>query len=60
MALQFYLDNKKVSRKLLEEKFGKEKLAQRIVDAKEEWIEDPGEPVVWMDGMSIGGDAYED
>jgi hypothetical protein len=48
--------DEKVSRKTLDEKFGKEKVAQRIVEAKETWQDDPYEQVSWMDGMTIGNE----
>jgi len=51
--MKFYLNNKKVSRKALEEKHGKAKVAQRIKEAKETWSEDPYIEVSWMDGMRI-------
>ena len=54
--MTFYMYDKKVSRKTLDEKFGKEKVAQRIVEAKETWREDPYEQVSWMDGMTIGNE----
>ena len=51
--MKFYLNDKKISKKAIEEKFGKEKVAQRIKDAKETWSEDPYTQVSWMDGMRI-------
>ena len=54
--MTFYMFDEKVSRKTLDEKFGKEKVAQRIVEAKETWQEDPYEQVSWMDGMTIGNE----
>jgi len=56
--MKFYLNNKKVSRKALEEKFGKEKIAQRIKEAKETWSEDPLTEVSWADGMRIEHGLY--
>ena len=51
--MKFYLNDKKISKKVLEEKFGKEKVVQRIKDAKETWSEDPYTQVSWMDGIRI-------
>jgi len=57
--MKFYLNGKNVSRKSLAEKYGKEKIAQRVEDAKETWLEDPYTEVSWMDGMLIENELQE-
>ncbi len=47
------VNGKKVSRKMAEEKFGKETVARRIKEAKEVFMEDPLVLSEWMDGMNI-------
>jgi len=54
--MKFYLNGKKVSKKSLEEKFSKERIKERIAEAKETWAEDPYIQVDWMDGMEIRND----
>ena len=48
--MKFYINGKKISKKALAEKIGKEKLDQRIQEAKKEWAEDPDLLVQWWLG----------
>lgn len=53
MKVTIKVNGKRISKKAAEEKYGKEKIAQRIQDAKESYFEDPLELNTWMDGMEI-------
>lgn len=53
MKLEIRINGKKVSKKKAEELIGKEKLARRIEEAKETFMEDPFILNQWMDGMTI-------
>ena len=57
--MKFYLNNKKVSKKTLEQQIGKEKIAERIKYATVKWAEDPGVQISWMDGMRIEHELQE-
>lgn len=48
-----YVNDKKVTKKAAEYALGEERLAARIKDAKESWMEDPYREISWMDGMRI-------
>lgn len=47
------MNGKKISKKKAEEMIGKERLQQRIEEAKQAFREDPLEEISWMDGMEI-------
>ena len=47
------LNGKKISKKKAVELFGKEKVENRIKEAKESFMNDPYEINSWMDGMEI-------
>nr|DAK12224.1 MAG TPA: hypothetical protein [Caudoviricetes sp.] len=47
------LNGKKTSKKKAIELFGKEKVENRIKEAKESFMNDPYEINSWMDGMEI-------
>ncbi len=47
------LKGKKISKKKAIELFGKERIDNRIKEAKESFINDPYELNSWMDGMEI-------
>ena len=47
------LNGKKISKKKAAELFGKEKVENRIKEAKESFMNDPYEINSWMDGMEI-------
>jgi hypothetical protein len=47
------LKGKKISKKKAVELFGKERIDNRIKEAKESFINDPYELNSWMDGMEI-------
>ena len=51
--MKYYLKGKKTTRKALEEMFGKEKVANRIKEAKKEWKVDSLIEMSWMDGMLL-------
>jgi len=51
--MTYYMNDEKVSKKALENLFGKEKVADRTNEAVEAWREDPLEQISWMDGMAI-------
>lgn len=53
MKVTIKVNGKRISKKAAEEKYGKERIAQRIKDAKDAYIEDPLELNTWMDGMEI-------
>lgn len=57
--MKFYQNGKRISRKKLEEKLGKETVAQRVQSAKNEWVNDPGTLMLWLDGMKITHDMQE-
>lgn len=53
MKLEIYLNGKKVSKRKAEQIIGKERLENRINDAKETYTNDPYTKIEWMDGMEI-------
>lgn len=57
--MKFKHQGKYISRKALEEKLGKEKVAERIRAAKEKWADDPYTLMKWLDGMTILDDLQE-
>lgn len=53
MKTTIKVNGKRISKKAAEERYGKERIAQRIAEAKQAFIEDPYELSSWMDGMEI-------
>lgn len=47
------LDGKKISKKAAVEKFGKEKMDDRLKEAKEAFMEDPNEEISWWTGAGM-------
>lgn len=50
MRTAFYINDKKISKKKAEELVGKETLKKRISEAKERFMEEPGEMQSWYIG----------
>lgn len=53
MKIIILVNGKQISKKVAADKFGKERIENRIKDAIEHYTEDPLEPSTWMDGMEI-------
>lgn len=53
MRVEIKVNGKKISKKAAFEKFGKERVENRIQEAIEEYYNDPYTLVDWMDGMAI-------
>lgn len=53
MTVTIRMNGSKISKKAATEKIGKERLEERIKEAKEGYYEDPFETASWMDGMEI-------
>lgn len=53
MTVTIRMNGSKISKKAAAEKIGKERLEERIKEAKEGYFEDPLQIESWMDGMEI-------
>lgn len=53
MRVRIELKGSKITKKEAIKMIGKERLDQRIKDAKECYIDDPFQTASWMDGMEI-------
>ncbi len=53
MRTRIEYKGKKITKKEAAELIGKERLEERIKDAKEGYYEDPFQTASWMDGMEI-------
>ena len=54
MTTTFYLDEKKVARKAMVERFGKDEIDWRVREAKKEFRNDPYQDFTWWMGMRDG------
>ncbi len=50
---RFKMDGKRVSKKAMVERYGKDKLEERMLDAARYAFEEDMEPSYWMDGLEI-------
>lgn len=53
MTVTIRMNGSKISKKAAAEQIGKERLEERIKEAKEGYFEDPFATASWMDGMEI-------
>jgi hypothetical protein len=53
MRVRIELNGSRITKKEAAELIGKERLEERIKDAKEGYYEDPFQTASWMDGMEI-------
>ena len=53
MTVTIRMNGSKISKKVAAEQIGKDRLEERIKEAKEGYFEDPFQTASWMDGMEI-------